>query len=349
MPDFHKLAISEVKKETPNSVSITLEIPENLQSTFSFKAGQYITFKHSLDGSEIRRAYSLCSSPSSGILRVGVKQVTDGSFSVYANTQLKTGDVLEVMPPEGAFVFEPQNNASKTYGAFVAGSGITPVLSIIKDVLEREPNSSFVLVYGNQTLAECMFYAELEALKTEYADRLKIEYIYSRSKELNALQGRIDKSVVNYLLKNKYGEISFSSFYLCGPENMINEVSNTLKGRGVAKENIFFELFTTSEEGELAENHDGNTTVTITLDDETDTFVMSQKKNVLDAALAYGLDAPFSCQGGICSTCIARVVEGKVEMRKNQILTDSELEEGLILTCQSHPTTSKVVIDYDDV
>ena len=349
MPDFHKLAISEVKKETPSSVSITLEIPENLQSTFAFKAGQYITFKHSLDGNEIRRAYSLCSSPSGGILRVGVKQVTDGSFSVYANTQLKPGDFLEVMPPEGAFIFEPQNGQSNTYGAFVAGSGITPVLSIIKDVLEREPNSSFVLVYGNQTLADCMFHSELEGLKTKYADRLKIEYIYSRSKELNALQGRIDKSVVNYLLKNKYGEVSFSSYYLCGPEAMINEVSNTLKGRGVAKENIFFELFTTTEEGELAENHDGNTSVTITLDDETETFVMSQKKNVLEAALEHGLDAPFSCQGGLCSTCIARIVEGKVEMRKNQILTDSELEEGLILTCQSHPTTSKVVIDYDDV
>lgn len=349
MPHFHKLAISEVNKETPNSVSITLEIPENLQSTFAFKAGQYITFKHNFGGNEIRRAYSLCSSPSSGILRVGVKQVPDGSFSVYANTQLKTGDFLEVMPPEGAFIFEPQNSRSNTYGAFVAGSGITPVLSIIKDVLEREPNSSFVLVYGNQTLEECMFHSELEGLKAKYADRLKIEYIYSRSKELNALQGRIDKSVVNYLLKNKYGEVSFSSFYLCGPEDMINEVSNTLTGRGVAKENIFFELFTSTEEGELAENHDGNTSVTITLDDETETFVMSQKKNVLEAALEHGLDAPFSCQGGICSTCIARVVEGKVEMRKNQILTDSELEEGLILTCQSHPTTSKVVIDYDDV
>jgi ring-1,2-phenylacetyl-CoA epoxidase subunit PaaE len=349
MPDFHKLAVSAIKKETPNSVSITLEIPEKLQSTFAFKAGQYITFKHSVDGNEIRRAYSLCSSPSSGILRVGVKQVTDGSFSVYANTQLEVGAILEVMPPEGTFVFEPQKDASNTYGAFVAGSGITPVLSIIKDVMEREPNSSFVLVYGNQTLAECMFYAELEELKTKYDDRLKIEYIYSRSKELNALQGRIDKSVVNYLLKNKYGEISFSSFYLCGPETMIDEVSSTLKGRGVAKENIFFELFTTSEEGTLTESHDGNTTVTITLDDETDTFVMSQKRNVLEAALEHGLDAPFSCQGGICSTCIARIVEGKVEMRKNQILTDSELEEGLILTCQSHPTTAKVVIDYDDV
>jgi len=254
-----------------------------------------------------------------------------------------------VMPPEGLFVFEPKEGAANTYGAFVAGSGITPVLSIIKEVMEREPNSSFVLVYGNQTQEECMFYAELEALKATYAGRLNIEYIYSRSKELNALQGRIDKSVVNYLLKNKYGETNFASYYLCGPEAMINEVSNTLKGRGVAAEAIFFELFTSSEDGELSGNHDGNTTITITLDDEVTSFAMSQEKSILDAALHEGLDAPFSCQGGICSTCIARVTEGKVEMRKNQILTDSELDEGLILTCQAHPTTSKVVVDYDDV
>jgi len=349
MSHFHKLVISEVKKETPNSVSISLQVPDNLQQDFRFQAGQYITFKHDIDGIEVRRAYSLCSSPSSGILRVGIKKVEGGTFSVFANEQLSVGDMLEVMPPEGMFVFKPEENTANTYGAFVAGSGITPVLSIIKDVLEREANSSFVLVYGNQTQEECMFYAELEALKSTFEGRLKIEYIYSRSKELNALQGRIDKSVVNYLLKNKYGETEFASYYLCGPEAMINEVSNTLKGRGVAAEAILFELFTSSDDGELTEDHDGSTSITITLDDEVTTFTMSQEKSVLDASIKEGLDAPFSCQGGICSTCIARVKEGKVEMRKNQILTDSELAEGLILTCQAHPTTSKVVVDYDDV
>ena len=253
------------------------------------------------------------------------------------------------MPPEGTFIFEPNVSNKNTYAAFAAGSGITPVLSIIRDVLEREVESNIVLVYGNQNLDETMFYSELEALKEAYNNRFKIEYIFSRRKEHNALQGRIDRSVVNYLLKNKYREYQFSKYYLCGPEEMINEVSNTLQDRGVSKNDILFELFTSSEEGELTEVHEGSTKVTVTLDDETETFVMSQKKSVLDASLDHGLDAPFSCQGGICSTCIARVTKGKVEMRKNQILTDGELAEGLILTCQSHPTTSELEIDYDDV
>lgn len=349
MSNFHSLVISEVKQETPNAVSIELKIPEELSDLFQFKAGQYITFKHDVNGQEVRRAYSICCPPGESTIRVGVKKVKDGTFSVFANTELKAGDTIEVMPPEGNFIFEPNVSNKNTYAAFVAGSGITPVLSIIRDVLEREVNSNFVLIYGNKNLDEAMFYSELEALKSQYTNRFKIEYIFSRSKEHNALQGRIDRSVVNYLLKNKYGETQFSKYYLCGPEAMINEVTSTLLERGVDKEAILFELFTTSEEGELTEVHEGDTMVTVTLDDETESFVMSQKKSVLDAALDHGLDAPFSCQGGICSTCIARVIKGKVEMRKNQILTDSELAEGLVLTCQSHPTTAELEIDYDDV
>ncbi len=349
MSDFHSLSISEVKNETPNSVSITFDVPESLTEIFKFKAGQYITLKHIIDGKEVRRAYSLCSSPNSHELKVGVKKVKEGCFSVFANEILKAGDTLEVMPPQGNFKFEPNEADQNKYVAFAAGSGITPVISIIKDVLESEPKSSFVLVYGNQSLKETMFYTELQALQQNNSDRFHIEYIFSRSKEENALRGRIDRSVVNYLLKNKYGESKFDLFYLCGPEAMIDEVSETLQERGVAKEKVLFELFTTSEEGELSEDHEGNTMVTITLDDVTDTFVMSKKQSVLDAVLDKGLDAPFSCQGGICSTCIARLTKGKVEMRKNEILTDEELEEGLILTCQSHPTTATLVIDYDDV
>jgi ring-1,2-phenylacetyl-CoA epoxidase subunit PaaE len=349
MSNFHRLVISEVKQETPNAVSIALEIPEHLTDVFQFKAGQYITFKHTVNDEELRRAYSICCPPGTGAIRVGVKKVKDGTFSVYANTKLKAGDTVEVMPPEGHFIFEPDVSNKNTYAAFAAGSGITPVLSIVQDVLEREVNSKFVLVYGNQSLQETMFYSELEALKSKHPDRFKIEYIFSRSKEQNALQGRIDKSVVNYLLKNKYGEVNFSKYYLCGPEEMIDEVTDTLLQRGVDKETIVFELFTSSEEGELSQAHEGNTKVTVTLDDDIETFEMSQKQSVLDAALEHGLDAPFSCQGGICSTCIARVKKGKVEMRKNQILTDSEIEEGFVLTCQSHPTTPELEIDYDDV
>jgi ring-1,2-phenylacetyl-CoA epoxidase subunit PaaE len=349
MSDFHSLSISEVKNETPNSVSITFEVPDHLAEIFKFKAGQYITLKHNIDSTDVRRAYSLCTSPNGHELKVGVKKVKEGCFSVFANEILKSGDTLEVMPPQGNFKFEPNEANQNKYVAFAAGSGITPVISIIKDVLESEPKSSFVLVYGNQSLKETMFYTELQALQQNNADRFNIEYIFSRSKEENALRGRIDRSVVNYLLKNKYGRSKFDRFYLCGPEAMIDEISETLQDRGVDKENIHFELFTSSEEGELSEDHEGNTTVTITLDDVTDTIVMSKKQSVLDAVLDKGLDAPFSCQGGICSTCIARLKKGKVEMRKNEILTDEELEEGFILTCQSHPTTPNLVIDYDDV
>ncbi|MCH9661972.1 MAG: ferredoxin--NADP reductase [Bacteroidetes bacterium] len=349
MSDFHALSISEIQQETPNSVSISFQVPDALAATFQFKAGQYITLKHTIDGKEVRRAYSLCSSPSSGILRVGIKKVEGGTFSVYANESLKVGDVLSVMLPEGNFVFEPNDANAKHYAAFAAGSGITPILSIVKDVLEREANSSFSLVFGNKSKAETMFHAELTKLKALHPERLNLTYIFSQSQEENALRGRIEKSVVNYLLKNKFQDYNFDRFYLCGPEAMINEVSNTLIARGISKENILFELFTSSDEGALTEAHDGSTQVTVIVDDETETFTMSQEKSVLDAALENDLDPPYSCQGGICSSCIARVKEGKVEMRKNQILTDSELAEGLVLTCQSHPTTATLVVDYDDV
>ncbi|MBX2828988.1 MAG: ferredoxin--NADP reductase [Flavobacteriaceae bacterium] len=349
MSEFHLLSISEIIKETPNSVCITFEIPADLTDKFVFKAGQYITLKAQVNGHEVRRAYSLCSSPNSGKWSVGVKKVENGTFSVFANDSLQVGDSLEVMVPEGHFVFEPQTETSKDYGAFAAGSGITPVLSIVQDVLEREPQSRFALVYGNRNKAETMFLETLESLKQQYPDRLAIQYIFSQSEEQNALRGRIERPVVNYLLKNRFQDYDFDRFYLCGPETMIETVSQTLQEKGVAKENILFELFTSSNEGELTEAHDGATQITIIVDDETETFSMPQEKSVLDAALDHDLDPPYSCQGGICSSCIARVKEGKVEMRKNQILTDSELEEGLILTCQAHPTTPVLVVDYDDV
>ena len=350
MSHFHSLTVSEVQKETPNAVSVTLEVPDNLKDTFKFKAGQYITFKHNANGSEIRRSYSLCTPASSGILRVGIKKVDGGTFSVFANEQLSTGTTMEVLPPEGRFVFEPVQGASSGYAAFAAGSGITPVLSIISTALEQEPQSTFLLVYGNRSVEETMFLDEIRRLQASYPDRFFPEFIFSRKQEPDSLFGRIDQSRINYFLKNKYGETSFDRFYLCGPEAMINTATDVLTANGISKEQILFELFTTSDDESIPETvTDGNTEVVVTLDDETETFTMPQNKSVLEAALDEGLDAPYSCQGGICSTCIARVTEGSVEMRKNQILTDSEIEDGLVLTCQSHPTSAKLVIDYDDV
>ncbi len=346
MGEFHTLIVSEVKKETPHSVSISFLIPENLKGTFAFKAGQYITIKYFDGDKEIRRAYSICSSPKSGILKVGVKKVDKGLFSKYANEKLKSGDKLEVMPPTGKFLLEPN---LKHYAAVAAGSGITPVLSLIKSTLEEMPQSTFLLIYGNRTLEEAMFYNEIVELQAQYPDRFFVEFVFSRKLEDKAKFGRIDRSVVNFFLKNKYSKTSYESYYLCGPEEMIDEVSATLKHNGINSKQIHHELFSTSEKGLLVEKHDGNTNITVILDDEEETFEMSQTKSILEAALDEGLDAPYSCQGGICSTCIARLKEGKAEMRKNQILTEAEIADGLILTCQAHPTTPKVVVDYDDV
>lgn len=347
MSDFHTLLVSEITRLTPKSVALTLAIPENLGKQFLFEAGQYLTFKHIKDGEEIRRAYSICSLPNNGNLRVSVKMVTGGSFSEYANNLLKVGDTLDVMTPAGKFVLIPEEG--KHYAGFAAGSGITPILSQVYAVLKNTETSTFLLAYGNQSMAETMFHKELLQLQLEFPDRFFLEFIYSRNQEKNAMFGRIEKSTVNFLLKNKFKETTFESFYLCGPEAMIDEVSSTLKLNGINQKQIHHELFTTAETDLLVQSHDGNTTITVTVDDETETFVMSQTKSVLQSVLDHGMDPPYSCQGGICSTCIARIKEGKAEMRKNQVLTDSEIADGLVLTCQAHPTTPIFVVDYDDV
>lgn len=348
MNKFYSLNIKEIIRETEEAVSLSFDMPDNLKDLFSFKAGQYITLKTEIDGKEVRRAYSLCSAPSTNEYKVTVKEVEGGTFSVLANNKLKAGDTLEVHPPEGKFIFEP-GNSKHNYAAFVAGSGITPVLSIIKTVLTKETDSQFILVYGNKTPDDTIFFKELLKLQLEFSERLFIEFVYSRTQEDNAHFGRIETSTVNYVLKNKFDDLDFEKFYLCGPEAMIDSVSEILLKNGVEKEKILFELFTSSDSGEIETNLDGDTQLTIMVDDEETTFSMTQKETVLDAALDHDLDVPYSCQGGICSSCIARIVEGKAEMAKNQILTDSEIAEGLILTCQAHPITPTLKVDYDDV
>ena len=350
MPSFLKLIIKEVKRETKDAVSILFNVPEELKENYTFIAGQYLNLKITLDGQEIRRAYSICSAPESGELRIAVKAVIDGAFSQFANTTLKAGDAIEVGKPEGKFTFEPQADRQKNYAAFVAGSGITPVMSILKSVLENEPKSSFVLVYGNKTLEETIFHQELHDLQLQYVSRLFVHYVFSQAKSDNALFGRIDKAAVNFVLKNKHKELEFDKFYLCGPEEMINIVSTVLKEHNVKDNAIKFELFSSSiAENKIEKSLSGHSKITIMVDDEETTFEMSQKQTVLDAALKQGIDAPYSCQGGICSSCLARVTSGTAEMTKNSILTDKEIASGLILTCQAHPTSESIYIDYDDV
>ena len=348
---FHQLTISEVKRETPNSVLLSFTIPQTLKSVFIFKAGQYVTLRHTFEGQEIRRAYSICSHPKEEELKVGIKKVEGGVFSEFANSQIRPGDKLDVMPPEGKFILDPTPSVSKNYAAFVAGSGITPVFSIIQTALAQEPNSTFSLVYGNQTAKETMFLEDLQHLQKTHPNRLIIQYLFSREDTDNALFGRIDQARVNFLLKNNFQNITFQDFYLCGPETMIESVSSVLKSHNIADEQIHYELFTTSEGqgNELVEPHNGDCSITIVVDDETETFTMPQSKSILEAALANDIDAPYSCQGGICSSCIARVTNGEAEMLKNQILTDSEIAEGLILTCQAYPTSAALTVDFDDV
>ena len=348
MPSFKKLIIKEVKRETEASVSILFNVPEEFKSFYTYIAGQYLNLKLTLDGKEIRRAYSICSSPESGELRIVVKAVKNGAFSQFANTKLKAGDILEVGEPEGKFIFKPDSHQQKNYAAFVAGSGITPVISILKSVLKSEPQSSFILLYGNKTPEETIFHQELHDLQSQFTGRLFVHYVFSQSK--GELFGRIDKSTINFVLNNKHAALEFDTFYLCGPEEMINTVSKVLQENNVADTAIKFELFTTSiVESPEASSHDGHTKITILVDDEETTFEMSQKQTLLEAALKHGVDAPYSCQGGICSSCLARVKSGTAEMKKNSILTDSEIAEGLVLTCQAHPTSAEIFVDYDDV
>lgn len=351
MSEFHKLAIKLIEKVTENCVTISFLVPEELQEAFTFKAGQYITLKTTLNGEDIRRDYSLCSSPKSKDLKVAVKEVKEGAFSKYANHTLKEGDLIEVSSPRGRFVYEANNENTSTIVAFAAGSGITPVLSIVKTVLEQEQNSKMVLVYGNKSPRQTIFYKDILQLQTENPNRFSVHFVFSETQTDDAFFGRIERSTVNYIIKNQYKHDDFKAFYLCGPEAMIQSVTDALKENDIDEGKILYELFTTSTETEniTTEIPEGTTEITIMVDDEETAFAMSQKKSILEAALEKGIDAPFSCQGGICSSCLARISEGSATMRQNNILTDSEVKEGLILTCQAHPTTPLIYVNYDDV
>ena len=348
MSTFHKLSIKNYIQETVNAVSLIFDITERLKDNFSFKAGQYVTLRTTIETKEIRRSYSICSSPNSGELKVAIKRVENGVFSTYAISHLKTGDVIEVHEPEGKFILEPTR--STNYLGIVAGSGITPVLSMIKTVLQLEPSSSFTLIYGNKSSDETMFKTELDALSLVYNTRFNLEYVFSRQHEEGTLFGRIDEGHTNYFIKNVYKNWSFKTAFLCGPEEMIKTVSTTLKENHYKESQILFELFTASiNEESSSEIKDGQTEVTVLLDDEELCFTMDQKDDILAAALRNNVDAPYSCQGGVCSSCLGKITQGTAIMVKNSILTDDEVKEGFILTCQAHPTSSKISIDFDDV
>ncbi|MDG1308932.1 MAG: ferredoxin--NADP reductase [Flavobacteriaceae bacterium] len=348
MAQFHSLKIKSILRQTDKAVSITFEVPTALNADFAFTAGQYITLKTVIDAKEIRRDYSLSSGPQSESLTVTVKEIENGVFSSYANTQLKTGDTLEVGTPNGRFIYDPKTDASNTIVAFAAGSGITPIMSIARTVLETDSN--FVLIYGNKSPKETIFYDEILKLQILHSNRFMVLFIYSETDEKDALFGRIDSGNVQYLLKNNIAVNNSQKFYLCGPEGMINTVNGILTEKGVEASKVLFELFTASEvKSTSTSTNEGDSNITILVDEEETTLVMSQKQTILEAALANDLDVPYSCQGGVCSSCICRVTEGTATMRQNNILTDNEVAEGLVLSCQAEPTSTSINVDFDDI
>jgi len=355
---FHKLTVKDIRIETADCISIAFHVPEELNKDFRFVHGQNITVKVVIDNEEIRRSYSICSSPLENELRVAIKKLSDGKFSSYTNS-LQKNDLLEILPPTGNFYTELNPSNKKSYIAFAAGSGITPIISIIKTTLATEPQSNFTLIYGNKNRSSIIFKEELEAVKNRYMSRFVLHHILTREQtdsEIN--HGRITAEKCDEL-NNKLIDINrIDDFFICGPEQMIFSVKDWLEKKGIDQEKIHFELFTVP--GEKSKGHHSSfnihkknfehKTSKITIKQDGISFdfdLLYDAEPILDAALKQGVDLPFSCKGGVCSTCRAKLIEGKVEMEHNYSLEPDELEKGFILTCQSHPRTEKIVIDFD--
>lgn len=351
---FHSLRIKEVNRETPDCVSVCFDVPEALQHIFSFREGQHLSLRTIINGAEVRRSYSICSAPFENKLRIAIKKVENGLFSTWANELLKVGDHLEIMPPAGKFHSNSATDQKKNYLAIAAGSGITPILSILKTTLKREPESQFTLLYGNKNRQSIIFFEELEALKNKYMDRLSVHYILSRERSDTSLNyGRIDAEKIRAIAPLvRFAEID--ECFLCGPKEMIFAAKDALTAYNISEKNIHFELFnSTSGSGKnpnainLTDTGD-RALVTITLDGRSTEFNMLRNgSSILDAAQAQGADLPYACKGGMCCTCKAKLLEGEVAMEVHWGLEEEEVQKGYILTCQSRPLTDKISINFD--
>ena len=352
---FNRLAVADVERLTDDAVAVTFDVPPRLAEAYAFSPGQHLTLRTMIDGEEVRRSYSICSTPSSGRLRVAIKVLEGGVFSGHANTALAPGDVLDVMTPAGRFGVELDPRQAKRYAAVVAGSGITPVLSIAGAALETEPRSVFTLVYGNRTTSSVMFLDELTDLKDRYPDRLQLLHVLSREPhDAELLHGRIDATKVDQLLDLVVPPATVDDWFLCGPFGMVQQVRQALEARGVPKRVVHLELFHVDGEAPRVARHgrvegadDAAQEVTVRLDGRSSTFRMPPEGSVLDATLAVRPDAPFACKGGVCGTCRARLVRGEVEMARNYALEPAEVEAGFVLACQSVPTTPVLELDFD--
>ena len=351
---FHILKVKEVKKETSDCVSVSFFVPEDLSEIFSFKEGQNITIKKNINGEEVRRSYSVCNAPYEKELKVAIKKTTGGLFSTFANDELKAGDELEIMPPIGRF---NARSEAGNYLAIAAGSGITPIISIIKHTLKTQAQSSFTLIYGNKSRGSIIFFEEIEALKNKFMERFTCVNILSRERtDADINYGRIGTEKLEGL-KHLLNFKTFDDAYICGPEEMIFASAAFLEKNGLPKKNIHFELFTTpgqkqsagaKEQGAPEVDAGPKSNITIKLDGRSFNFDLAYNaENILDAALQQGADLPYACKGGVCCTCRAKLVEGKVHMDVNYALEDDEVAQGFILTCQSHPLTEKIVVDFD--
>jgi len=351
---FEKVRIQEVRRETDECVSILFDIPAELKESFSYLPGQHITLRTTINNEEVRRSYSLCSSPSQHEWRIAVKKVGGGIFSEFANLNIQAGDTIEIMPPIGHFTLA-HSDAAKNYICFAAGSGITPVLSIIKTGLLKQARSRFTLIYGNRTRQSIIFKEEIEGLKNRYMDRLQVIHILSREQTDAPLnEGRIDIAKCELVFKS-VASLDADEFFICGPEEMIFSIRDWLISKRIEQKKIHFELFNTSgavqskkEKNRSALPAGAVSQIKLTLDGRSFEFDLPfDSDSILNAALKEGADLPYACKSGVCTTCKAKLLEGKVEMDVNYGLEPEEVAEGFILTCQSHPRAEKVVVDFD--
>ena len=355
MSKFYPLAVAAVRNETRDTIAVTFNVPPELQETFTYQQGQHLTLRALIDDEDVRRSYSICSAVQDKLLRVAIKRCASGLFSTWANDTLKPGAVIEVMPPMGHFNVPLAAANARNYVAFAAGSGITPILSIIKTTLLTEPNSRFTLFYGNRASSSVIFKEDLTDLKDIYMERLQLAYVMSREQQdIDLFNGRITREKTEQLLRHWIRVEDIDIAFICGPEDMMHGVSAALQEAGMPKQNIKIELFAASvpkhqhkprDLGALARNE---TDVTVIMDGNHTSFTMDKdKESILDAGLRAGIDMRYSCKSGVCSTCRCKLVEGKVEMDVNYALEDYEVARGFVLSCQSFPVTDKVVIDFD--
>lgn len=350
--EFHPLRVAAVDPLTEDAVAITFEVPGHLADEFAYLPGQHVTIRAEIGSQDVRRSYSVCANANTGQLRVGVKRLDGGAFSTWATNKLEPGAILEVAPPVGEFTITPDPSRALHYGAVVAGSGITPVLSLVSTTLESEPNSRWTVIFGNRSAGSIMFLDEVEGLKDRYPERLHLIHVLSReTPQLDLFAGRIDRPKLERILDQVVDFESIDAWYLCGPFELVMTAREVIEERGVDPDQVHDELFFAGpvDPSTLREPHEieGTVALKVTLGGRATETRMEPEMSILDAALRVRSELPFSCKGGMCASCKARLVEGEVRMDKNYALVDAEIDAGYILTCQAHPLEDHVAVDYD--